>query len=412
MMNGWTGGQYSLYRAIFGLYLSIHFVALLPWSAELFSNRGVLPADASPLLHLFPNVLAVSDTRAIVAALITLGAIAALFFLLGQYDRTAGVVIWYVLACLSGRNPLIANPSLPFVGWLLLAHAFVPASPYGSWSARGRTDPRGGWFMPPAVFAAAWIVMAIGYSYSGYTKLVSPSWVNGNAIARVLNNPLARPTLVRSFVLAGPDFVFRFATWGALALELTYVLLALSRRARPWIWAAMLAFHVGLMVLIDFADLSFGMVILHLFTFDPRWVPDLWSGRRDQFFYDGTCGLCHRGARFVLSEDRSGTAFSFGALQGETFAETTTREQRCALPDSIVVRTEHGELLVRSDAVVYILRRLGGMWRVIAAAISLAPRGLRNGIYDFIARIRHRVFGRAKTLCPVLPADLRSRFLR
>ena len=129
MTNGWTGGQYSLYRAVFGIYLLIHFVALLPWSAELFSNQGVLPADASPLVHLFPNVLAVSDARATVAALITLGAIASLFFLLGLYDRTAAVVMWYMLACLSGRNPLIANPSLPFVGWLLLAHAFVPASP-------------------------------------------------------------------------------------------------------------------------------------------------------------------------------------------------------------------------------------------------------------------------------------------
>jgi hypothetical protein len=29
-----------------------------------------------------------------------------------------------------------------------------------------------------------------------------------------------------------------------------------------------LAMHVGLIVLIDFADLSLGMVMLHLFTFD------------------------------------------------------------------------------------------------------------------------------------------------
>jgi predicted DCC family thiol-disulfide oxidoreductase YuxK len=410
MTNGWTGGQYSFYRSIFGVYLLIHFLALLPWSAELFSNRGALPANASPFLHHFPNVLAVSDTRAIVAALIALAAVASLFFVLGLYDRTTAVVMWYTLACLSGRNPLIANPSLPFVGWLLLAHAFVPASPYGSWSARGRTDPRGGWFMPPQVFAAAWIVMSVGYSYSGYTKLVSPSWLNGNAIVRVLNNPLARPTFIRDLVLAGPGFAFRLATWSALALELTYVLLALSRRARPWIWAAMLAFHLSLMVLIDFADLSFGMVILHLFTFDPRWLADRWSGRRDQLFYDGTCGLCHGVTRFVLSEDRSGTAFTFAALQGETFAAETTSEQRCFLPDSVVVKTEHGELLVRSDAVLYILRRLGGMWRVTAAAMSLSPRWLRNVIYDFIARIRLRVFARAKTLCPVLPADLRTRF--
>lgn len=410
MRNGWTGGQYSLYRAVFGVYLLIHFATLIPWSEELFSNRGVLPADASPFLHLFPNILAVSDTTTVVTVFLTLGVVASVLFIVGQYDRTAAVVMWYVLACLSGRNPLIANPSLPFVGWLLLAHAFIPASPYGSWSGRGRSDPRGGWFLPPALFAAAWIVMSISYTYSGATKLVSPSWVDGSALARVLNNPLARPTFVRDLVVATPAVVLRIASWGALTLELTYVLLALSRRARPWIWVAMLTLHLSLMVFIDFADLSFGMVILHLFTFDPAWVPGLWSERRDQFFFDGDCRLCHSAVRFVLAEARSPTAFTFAPLGGETFAAVIAAPELNVLPDTIAVRTEDGKLLVRSDAALYTLRRLGGMWRVIAIATSLVPRGLRNIGYDLIARIRYRVFGRAKTVCPLVPAELRSRF--
>jgi hypothetical protein len=54
--NGWTGGQYSLFRALFGAYLSIHFVQLIPWGGELFSQRGALPnGAASPLLYLFPK---------------------------------------------------------------------------------------------------------------------------------------------------------------------------------------------------------------------------------------------------------------------------------------------------------------------------------------------------------------------
>ena len=58
MSNGWTGGQYSVFRALFGLYLCVHFAQLLPWGAELFSRHGMLPdASASPLSRLFPNVL-------------------------------------------------------------------------------------------------------------------------------------------------------------------------------------------------------------------------------------------------------------------------------------------------------------------------------------------------------------------
>lgn len=351
MMNGWTGGQYSLYRGIFGFYLLIHFVALLPWSAELFSNRGVLPADASPLLNLFPNVLAVSDTPAFVATLITVGAIASLFFLLGQCDRIAAVVVWYLLACLSGRNPLIANPSLPFVGWLLLAHASLPASPYGSWSARGRTDPRGGWFMPPAIFAAAWIVMSIGYSYSGYTKLVSPSWLDGNALTRVLNNPLARPTFVRDLVLTAPAFVLRCATWGALALELTYVLLALSKRARPWIWAAMLAFHLSLMVFIDFADLSFGMVILHLFTFDPRWAPDL-SGNEGKELAQWTLNAILQEGRLKMSTKRYPLVIE---KTGTGYSAYSPDVAGCAAVGDTEAMRESGELIPEpSSSVDYV----------------------------------------------------------
>jgi len=195
MTNGWTGGQYSLYRAIFAIYLLIHFVTLLPWSAELFSNRGVLPSDASPFVKLFPNLLAVNDTPAVAGALIGIGVVASVCFFLGLCDRIAAVVMWYVLACLFGRNPLIGNPSLPFVGWLLLAHALAPPSPYGSWPARTRSDPRGEWRLPPALFAAGWFVMSIGYSYSGYAKLVSPSWVDGSALGARIEQPPRAPNI-------------------------------------------------------------------------------------------------------------------------------------------------------------------------------------------------------------------------
>ncbi|HEY7446614.1 MAG TPA: DCC1-like thiol-disulfide oxidoreductase family protein [Vicinamibacterales bacterium] len=387
MTNGWTGGQYSLCRVLLGAYLFVHFAALLPWTEEIFSNRGVLPAAAGSLLYLFPNVLSLSDSPTVVGAILTFGALAAVFFMAGLYDRTAAIVMWYVLACLFARNPLIANPSLPFIGWLLLWHVCLPSSPYGSWSARQRIDPRGGWRMPPVLFAAEWVVMSVGYSYSGYTKLVGASWVDGSALARVLDDPLA----------------------AIGTLELAYAPLALVRRARPWIWVAMFGVFVG-MVLMDFAHRSLGMVILHLFMFDPQWVSPRWIERQDMLFYDGTCGLCHRAARFVLSEDRQGTAFRFAPLQGDAFTEAVTHEDRTGLPDSVIIRTQRGELLTRSDAVIYTMERLGGLWRVIAYPMRLVPKSLRNGAYDFIARIRYRLFPRANTICPILPADLRARF--
>lgn len=127
-------------------------------------------------------------------------------------------------------------------------------------------------------------------------------------------------------------------------------------------------------------------------------------------FYDGHCGLCHRAVKFVLKNDKTGKAFRFAPLQGETFSALVPAGARESLPDSIIVRTAHGVLLVRSAAFIHILRRLGGGWRVLAAILAVVPRGLRDAVYDFVARVRYRIFGRRDDLCPIVPAELRKRF--
>ena len=134
------------------------------------------------------------------------------------------------------------------------------------------------------------------------------------------------------------------------------------------------------------------------------------SPSSELLFYDGHCGLCHRAVKFVLKHDRSGNAFRFAPLQGSTFQSRVFPEQRAALPDSIVVLTDAGSLLVRSDAFVHILRRLGGGWRFLGGIVDVIPRSLRDLAYDFIARVRYRVFGKRDDLCPIVPPDLRARF--
>jgi len=411
MTNGWTGGQYSVFRVVFGAYLCAHFLSLAHWGPELFSDRGMLPdTSASPLAFAFPNVLTVFDSPAFVTSLLLLAAGASALFAVGWYDRAAAVLLWYVWACLLGRNPLILNPGIPYVGWLLLAHAILPSAPYGSVAARRRPDPGGTWRMPALLFAGAWILMAVGYTYSGVTKLVSPSWLDGTAVARVLENPLARPGPLRAAILSLPDVLLRLGTWATLALELLFAPLALSRRLRPWIWSMALAMHLGLIALIDFADLSLGMVMLHLFTFDPAWVPAVKARTTETLFYDGGCGLCHRAVRFLLAEDRApGGAFRFAPLGGETFQATVSRP--ADLPDSLVLVTDDGRILTRSRAVLHLGRRLGGLWRVMAGLVGLLPIALLDRAYDAVAHVRHRLFARPEEACPIAPRELRSRLL-
>jgi predicted DCC family thiol-disulfide oxidoreductase YuxK len=152
------------------------------------------------------------------------------------------------------------------------------------------------------------------------------------------------------------------------------------------------------------------MVMLHLFTFDPGWVKPLRTKTAEMIFYDGSCGLCHRAVRFILAEDRRGEAFRFAPLGGEVFHAAVTEGRRAALPDSLVVLTAEGELLSRSSAVLYVMRRLGGMWRMVSLIGQLTPVAWRDGVYDAVARMRYRLFRKPESACPLLPGHLRSRF--
>jgi len=127
-------------------------------------------------------------------------------------------------------------------------------------------------------------------------------------------------------------------------------------------------------------------------------------------FYDGHCALCHGAVKFVLKHDRTGNAFRFAPLQGQTFRARVPENVRASLPDSVAVLTDTGALLTRSDAFLYILARLGGVWKFAGNALGIVPRFPRDLVYDFIARIRYRVFGTRNDLCPVMPPQMRSRF--
>jgi predicted DCC family thiol-disulfide oxidoreductase YuxK len=130
----------------------------------------------------------------------------------------------------------------------------------------------------------------------------------------------------------------------------------------------------------------------------------------DLVFYDGNCGFCHWSVQFLIRQDRGGRRFRFAPLGGDTFRAVIPEKERATLPDSVVVRAASGAVLVRSAAVVYVLNRLGGWWRLLALILSPIPAPIRDALYNAFASVRHRLFRRPKTACPLLPPHLRRRF--
>jgi len=134
------------------------------------------------------------------------------------------------------------------------------------------------------------------------------------------------------------------------------------------------------------------------------------SSDLDLVFYDGSCGLCHRGVRFLIARDRNGSRFRFAPLFGETFGGLVPAPARSGLPDTLVVRAADGRLLVKSAAIVHVLQRVGGSWARAGDALAAMPPAIADCGYDAVARIRHRLFRRPPDDCPVASSEQRERF--
>lgn len=133
------------------------------------------------------------------------------------------------------------------------------------------------------------------------------------------------------------------------------------------------------------------------------------DGTAHWLFYDGGCGLCHGVVRWVLARDTR-AVFLFAPLHGESFHSRVPKERQANLPDSIVLQTADGALLLKSAAVRVMLLQIGGLWHTLGVLLGFIPRAFSDWGYDLIAKIRHRLFKKPEDVCPVVPAELRHRF--
>ncbi len=127
-------------------------------------------------------------------------------------------------------------------------------------------------------------------------------------------------------------------------------------------------------------------------------------------FYDGYCALCHGLVLFILRHDHAGK-FTFAPLQGETFKQHVPPTAHEPFPDSVVLLNQDGSFSLRSSAIVKILTHLGGVWRPLGWLLWIIPRPVRDVGYDLVARFRRKIFGSKTELCPIVPQELRGRFL-
>lgn len=118
--------------------------------------------------------------------------------------------------------------------------------------------------------------------------------------------------------------------------------------------------------------------------------------------YDGDCPVCSRSARMVLRHDRRGRFRLMAARSAPGRALYAHYGLDPDLDDHpTMILLQDGRAWLRSEAVLRIAAGLGGMFGMLTM-LRLIPTGLRDSLYDLVARNRMRL-GIGGAVCVLSP---------
>jgi predicted DCC family thiol-disulfide oxidoreductase YuxK len=191
-----------------------------------------------------------------------------------------------------------------------------------------------------------------------------------------------------------PDAVVRHHAHARVTLVWITVALCLGGVAIAWAWAAGAR-----------SDVLPGVLLYVLCLDAARWsprgrLPDTQGNTPPTLvLFDGVCGLCNRFVDTLLTHDRA-QRLRFAPLQGTTAAAYT---HHAPAADTVIV-VEGDVVLMRSDAAITALTRLGALWS-FAALLGVVPVFVRDAVYAFVARHRLAWFGTREACRLPTPAE-------
>ena len=123
--------------------------------------------------------------------------------------------------------------------------------------------------------------------------------------------------------------------------------------------------------------------------------------------FDGVCNFCNDSVNFIIRHDLD-YKFKFATLQSEIGQEFRGKYNIGEDVDSIVL-IEDDRVFTHSTAALRIAKRLGGIWSLGYAFITV-PAFIRDFFYKLFAKYRYRIFGK-KEVCMIPTPEVRERFL-
>lgn len=120
--------------------------------------------------------------------------------------------------------------------------------------------------------------------------------------------------------------------------------------------------------------------------------------------FDGECALCNGFVAWLIRHDKRAVFLIAGSAGDVGRSIVSAAGLSADVIQSTIVVWDGSRGLVRSDAVLAIVRELGWPWRAVGAS-RLLPRRWRDAAYAAIAKRRARLDAE-DAACGVPPADL------
>lgn len=124
--------------------------------------------------------------------------------------------------------------------------------------------------------------------------------------------------------------------------------------------------------------------------------------------FDGECVLCSATVQFVLAHDRR-RRIRFVVAQSPLGSALYRHFELKSEDYETNILIENGRALTKSESSIRIVELVGLPWSLIAI-VRLLPAGVRDRLYEIVARNRLKWFGAQET-CHIPDATDRARFL-
>ncbi len=248
--------------AVAAALLADQVLQYLPNLEFLYGPTGVAPAgtfdDLARSSWQWPALLFSSDDPLTVAGLFAFWVASTVALLLGWHTRVSAVLVWVLSNGFILRNPVVANGGDDV---LRIALFLLVISPSGAvWSLDRRRSPAVTRIAPWSLRLFQ-LQLCVIYLTTGIHKALGEMWRDGTAMHYVLNDI----TTVRfSFAeVPWPLWVTMPMTYGALAFELSFVVLVAWSRTRRATLLAGMAFHLAIVAVLEVGWFSFYMIAMY-----------------------------------------------------------------------------------------------------------------------------------------------------